>query len=1032
MRINFSKTLSPVMFLLAFSAVSCFDDKYDLKKDIDMTVTVGGEKLVVPLGDTEEITLDKLIDTTETFRLEDGVYSFKKNDDIDDVNIDVDAVNISIDDPTIDPIDVNFGESTDIDPFEVDLADPTFEVNVADIKVDESQLPHISLTINESFVVPTPGREVKNFQIPIKEQKQSISVSLKESTFKDVKEVREVCFGDEKGKQEVEFFINTAEISKLFENGLKQNLKELKVQFPEGFVLSQKDDYNGTLSISDNVLLLKNVDMSKSDQLKCSFYVDKFVHKFDAQNLIYNGDLSLALTYEVDGKFKSTPNAQGSLSASLNQVGEFKFDKAAVVTNDVSVEVQGGEFEFKTTVNGLEDLDRVEKISFKKDSKFTLQLNSLNLPFDFHETSLFVVELPEIFEVQLATAIPGVSFADNRLSISATYMKNPVQPLVLDLLSIDFVKANKGFVENGVLTVNETLSYHAESSVDGQLQENKLIVKGGNLIYTDELLDMHRDIVLTTDCHTGSSNMLEVDNALVVANAVSSEINTSTDFEVKQEDMPEEVKALKKVYLANDGRAKFLLKVDFRELPKDIKKGISLAPLTVSLPEFIMLDREKFNTDPDKSYIDEKNVMTIKETFVPSESNQYTYRKEVEVVGLDFTRIAEYEKEGLTIGEDHVLTLPKKYTEVLVTGKVTTAPGEEVNSKNFEDFCIYPTVMVDDMVIGKVIGKVDPKIDPVEELVDLDLDDDLDFLKDDNSELHIKNPTINVMLKNTVGVPVNLDLKISGHKQGCSEPIEGSEVYASTATYPDFKLYPAIGCDTMTTNILISKEEVKMEQQNDATHKYVNVVIPELSDLLVHLPDEVRFTLDAKADQSVDHEIDIAPNFSEGGKDKARFLIKGDYDVTVPLVFDSLNINYNDSIDNLNEDLWDFLDIALYTELDVKADLTNQLPADLHLNATAVDRNGKELKSIQVDVFVDDVKDGLIPGVTAEGAQVVVPIRIELRAVDADELKKLDKLLFNVHAVISQTKNGVPLKAKQSVQFKNVKAYVKKVDLDLN
>ena len=282
------------------------------------------------------------------------------------------------------------------------------------------------------------------------------------------------------------------------------------------------------------------------------------------------------------------------------------------------------------------------------------------------------------------------------------------------------------------------------------------------------------------------------------------------------------------------------------------------------------------------------------------------------------------------------------------------------------------------------------------------------------------------------GVPVNLDLKISGHKKGCSDPIEGSEIFASTATHPDFKLYPAIGCDVMTTNILISREEVKMEQQSDATHKYVNVVIPNLSNLLVHLPDEVKFTLDAKADQSVDHEIDITPSISEGGKDKARFVIEGDYDVTVPLVFDSLNINYNDSIDNLNEDLWDFLDIALYTELDVKADLTNQLPADLHLNATAVDRNSKELKSIQVDVFVDDVKDGVIPGVTEEGAQVVVPIRIELRAVDADELKKLDKLLFNVHAVISQTKNGVPLKAKQSVQFKNVKAYVKKVDLDLN
>lgn len=45
--------------LLLGTATSCFDDSYDLKKDIDMTINVGGENLSFPVGNTEKVTLDK-------------------------------------------------------------------------------------------------------------------------------------------------------------------------------------------------------------------------------------------------------------------------------------------------------------------------------------------------------------------------------------------------------------------------------------------------------------------------------------------------------------------------------------------------------------------------------------------------------------------------------------------------------------------------------------------------------------------------------------------------------------------------------------------------------------------------------------------------------------------------------------------------------------------------------------------------------------------------------------------------------------
>ncbi|KAA6310481.1 hypothetical protein EZS27_038222, partial [termite gut metagenome] len=46
------------IFFLLFS---CVDQSYDLDKDIDLTLTVGGESLIFPLGDTEKMFLSKFV-----------------------------------------------------------------------------------------------------------------------------------------------------------------------------------------------------------------------------------------------------------------------------------------------------------------------------------------------------------------------------------------------------------------------------------------------------------------------------------------------------------------------------------------------------------------------------------------------------------------------------------------------------------------------------------------------------------------------------------------------------------------------------------------------------------------------------------------------------------------------------------------------------------------------------------------------------------------------------------------------------------
>lgn len=66
--------------------VSCVDNKYDLDKDIDMTINVGGEHLAVPVGSTDTAFLSKIIEVEEGDILQSDaathIYHLTKQDDI--------------------------------------------------------------------------------------------------------------------------------------------------------------------------------------------------------------------------------------------------------------------------------------------------------------------------------------------------------------------------------------------------------------------------------------------------------------------------------------------------------------------------------------------------------------------------------------------------------------------------------------------------------------------------------------------------------------------------------------------------------------------------------------------------------------------------------------------------------------------------------------------------------------------------------------------------------------------------------------
>ena len=121
----------------SFLVTSCsIDDKYDLSKDVDLTVGVAGG-LALPVGSTEKIMLTELIDTAETDVIkidERGYYSVYKSGTFNPEKVKVNDVEVTVE-PLSDPKQYDF-ELIDLSELE-DL--PQWMKD----KIKESQYPHI-------------------------------------------------------------------------------------------------------------------------------------------------------------------------------------------------------------------------------------------------------------------------------------------------------------------------------------------------------------------------------------------------------------------------------------------------------------------------------------------------------------------------------------------------------------------------------------------------------------------------------------------------------------------------------------------------------------------------------------------------------------------------------------------------------------------------------------------------------------------------------------------------------------------------
>lgn len=969
--------VNAVMLLTSLGiTTSCIDNGYDLNKDIDMNISVGGDAFTIPLGYSEQTTLDKLIDESETLKkMDDQTYAIKKNDGIDDVSIKVDPVNIKIDEPSFSGTTVDFDAGLD-------------DFNVAD-KKSSSKLDAPSIVVDvklpEDISMDTGMRPIVTGGGTINDQESPFEFTYKKEWPKEVKTIHEVVLQDQSGNKK---YGQKIAFNVIAPAGMI-NITDFTVKFPVNFILYNA---NGEKQPGNSIQLARG--LQTESKATYEFYV--YGQKLNA-SLPTGIEIHDKITYNFTYTTEKAPTSTDMLSVQMEKT-DFIFDHALVTTNDIEANMKRGTVEMNTTIDGLEDVNEVHSVDFKDNSILAMDIaKGLELPVDFKSGDL-VIEFPSYYKMELKEADNGITYTGNELTIPATAL--PDAKVALLLKQVNFTGTDKGkpVMENGkpIIKLTDPVTYYLKDNAPMILQKD-------NISSTDvaDLDKKEMDVFV-------NGGKMEITNAFVDAKSYTAEVKDNTSFEVK-EDVDEALKILKTVAWKTGSTPKMTLHINFSDnFPKEEISELEFSDLKIQLPKFVKFAAGIEGMDYDK------NVLTLNDKFKVLEG----YTKPLETTGMDFSYMNNGTGLKTTVenGKTWLKITDENETKVDILGDVKTLGGDNINTDRLKGITVTPTVTIDEMPVGLVTGEVDPVIDDVDENVELDLGDDLDFLKDEGNELDIKNPQIKLTLNNTVGVPVDMNLTIYGVDENDKE-IENSRVEGIK-----FQLQPTnVGQETKTSVFMLSREAMNMPE-NDATHHYENVVVSNLNKVMTRVPDRVKFHMNAKANNGTEHHVDISKDMT----------ITGEYDVTVPLQFEDLNINYIDVIDDLHSDLEDVLDKTTSATLEILADALNNVPLDLNLSAKAQDTDGNELTTIEATVYANDIKDGKIGGAITEDSAVKTPILIRLVATSSADLKKLDKLELTIHAKANETTAGLPLKATQWVKIENAKVKIKKANFDLN
>lgn len=984
----------------SFFLSSCVDNDYDLNKDIDLTIQVGSDAFMIPLGYTEDITLDKMIDTTDVLKLDDnGLYAIKKADDIDDVDVSINDVTIKVDNPTFEGIIVDF-EDKKVNDFDVNV--PSNETNLGAPKIDVDVTLPTSSSESDKEVIPagtSADVSIANKTVNVTGDADFNFTYKAPDWPEEVAQIKTVYIGNDDKGQLVTFNVNTSAVMDALKTGATQTITSFVITFPEGVVLAKNDIGR----VDGNKFYLENHALSQT-QKKITFYVVKqnLTGATREAGIDFKEKITYTLDYVINGQTKSALTEAALIHVDMPEVA-FKFRKSDAVTNDVNAEMKKDYFNITADINDLDDIQRVNYVTFKPESKILLNISKLNLPAGLNfKSGNVIVDFPERYTLRKESDNKGGNIIydanTNKLKIPSQYLSEAQVVFTLERAEM----ADKYPIVNNSIPLEDKAYYYVEEG-------NPLILQGD--VETDQLVGLENE-VMQVNVDAGTMFVL---NSNVVADAVTAEVEDKTTLDI-DEDVDEALKVLKTVGWKNGVKPHINFVINFEDFPKDIDQ-LEFKNFNIYLPRFMKFvesDNVTLGEYQGATY----GVLPLVGRFNPHEG----YKKTLTVDSLDFSYMDNGNGLKTVVKNGRTFLTVDVDKEVKIFGNVQTIAGTTVDTDKLKDIPVKPVVTVEDMPVGKITGTVNPDIDDVNEAIALDLGSDLDFLKEQGTNLDITNPQISLVLSNTMGVPVDMELHMSA-KDAVGRVIDGSAVQPVELTLAAAK---KDGVPT-TTKFLLSRLENTSKPADTEDTVYVTKTVSDLANLMKVVPDSVSFNLTATA-HGTSHRIDLSKEMK----------ITGNYDVIVPLEFESIDINYKDTIDNLRSDLKDFSGKIKQAKLKVVGVVANTIPVDLHLNVNPLDVAGNLLDGISAVVTTNNKRTNekgeeeyIIGACVEENKPTETEIFIDLIS-EGTDIRQLENLELVIHASATETKNGISLKKMQYVKLSKMFVYLKKANIDLN
>lgn len=320
-----------------------------------------------------------------------------------------------------------------------------------------------------------------------------------------------------------------------------------------------------------------------------------------------------------------------------------------------------------------------------------------------------------------------------------------------------------------------------------------------------------------------------------------------------------------------------------------------------------------------------------------------------------------------------------------VTGMMTSAPEE-----------IHANFGMDDFTINSATGKFDPDINLTDGLGSTKITGIPDFLQDPNVKVDLYNPQVLLTVGNDMDVEGTITGKLISKKNG-----------SVINTIDNIKI--PVAANTVN-NICINRT-------GEANGSYTVVKVPQLSDAIKTIPDEILFEATAKADASRESTIELGHDYH----------FSPSYSIDAPLAFaEDAEIVYKDTLDGWNDDI-DDLELAEGTYLSATATVDNGVPAYLTVDAVPVgvaDANGNREKVNGIKIEFPDGKNKVAAS-TDGVTKVESPLEIKITETAAGSLKKLDGIIFTASGKAKDGDNkvtGITLNAeKHTLKVRDIK-----------